>query len=177
MVEIDKAVIELHKKYIGTGLYEHPKLNIRIGDGAEFIKKTNKIFDVIIADTTDEDSAVSASFALFTSDFFENSFKKLSDDGIFIIQSDGWGRDYRYVSKNTLLKLKRIFKKTYLCLACIPSMYPGFMTFIAASKKYDPRIPLRKPDFKTKYYSPDIHRAAFVLPLEIKNFLLTNKNN
>lgn len=174
MVELDKAVIEMHKKHIGSGLYQHPKLSLHIGDGAKFVRKTDKTFDIVIVDTTDcpnDDYVNPCSASLFSQNFFKDCFRVLSAQGILVIQSDGGGIEYRGTCKKTLLKLQNIFPKAYLYLACIPSLYPGFMTFCIASKKYDPRFPLREPDFESKYYSPEIHKAAFALPPEIKDFL------
>lgn len=181
MVELDEAVIHLHKKHIGIGLYEDPKLTIHIGDGAEFVYNTDEKFDVIIMDSTDgpcEEIAAPASTPLYTEKFFEACFHRLHDDGIFVTQSDGHGAEYRSVGRNNFRMLGKFFPETYNYLACIPCLYPGFMVFTIASKTYNPRIPARTPDFETDYYSPDIHQAAFVLPPSMKRYLgIQGKND
>ncbi len=173
MVEIDKSVIDLHREYIGIGLYEHPKLTVQIGDAAEFIYDTSEKFDVIIMDSTDapsEDVSSPASIPLYTETFFDACFQHLHEDGIFVTQSDGAGIEYRSISRDNLRMLRQFFPKTYNYLACIPSLYPGFMVFTIGSKVHDPRIPQREPDFETGYYSPAIHQAAFVIPPALKKF-------
>lgn len=53
--EIDTMVIEVSKKYFPeyAHIWNHPKLTLFTGDGAEFLKNHKKSFDVIIIDSSD----------------------------------------------------------------------------------------------------------------------------
>ena len=69
--------------------------------------------------------------------------------------------------------IEGIFPIIHLYTAHIPT-YPGSMWgFTMGSQKYDPTT-LRKEDIfapDTKYYSPDMHFAAFCLPPFVKELI------
>ena len=179
MVDIDESVIKLHKEYFGTGVYEDPRLEIKINDAAEFVKKCSDKFDIIINDCTDppgQDYNNPASNTLFSIDFYQNCFNCLEKDGIYVMQSDGACNEYRHFMKEHKNNLNKIFPIAKNYTALIPSLYPGPSAFTIASKKYDPSIPTRSINFKTKYYSHDIHKSAFVLPPDLKHYISDTKN-
>jgi spermidine synthase len=174
MVDIDEAVIRLHRQHIGSGVYAHPKLDLRIGDGAEFIRLTDETFDVIILDATDVPLAPEIDWAcspLYTDAFFQGCFDRLTDQGVFVTQSDGADPLWRGAARKQLGQLRRFFPKAYTYQASIPSLCPGMHLFTVASKAADPRVPIRATGFETQYYSAQIHRAAFVLPPELERYL------
>jgi spermidine synthase len=58
-------------------------------------------------------------------------------------------------------------------LATIPT-YPGWLwSFTLGSKKYDPLAVdvSRIPDLGFRYYTPELHRAAFALPRFVSELL------
>ena len=77
LIDIDKDVIDECKKYlpnINNGAFNNDKLNLIIGDGIEFVKKSqNNTFDVIIVDSTDPSYPLDQSISnvLFTEDFYK----------------------------------------------------------------------------------------------------------
>ena len=49
MAELDPVVIEISRKYLGSihrGALDDPRLEIRIGDGFEYVRSTNERFDM-----------------------------------------------------------------------------------------------------------------------------------
>ena len=81
MVEIDSLVINACKKHLkATAVsFDNPSLNLKIGDGSQFIKKYKSAFDVIIVDSSDP---VGPSSILFGESFYKDVFKALKKDGI-----------------------------------------------------------------------------------------------
>ena len=59
MAELDPVVIDISKKWLGAihnGAFDDPRLEVKIGDGFEFVKTTSERFDMIVLDLTDPDT-------------------------------------------------------------------------------------------------------------------------
>lgn len=171
LCEIDGAVIEECKKYlpeISCGL-ENPKCQVFIGDGIKYVKEHKNEFDVIIVDSTDPFSIAEG---LFGGNFYKDIYEALTEDGIFIAQTET-----PFFLPETVRKVfydaKNIFPITKLFMAAIPTYPGGYWSFTIGSKKYDPeKVDISAiPDIDTKYYTPQLHKACFVLPRYIQNVI------
>src|SRR5690606_38524556 len=102
---------------------------------------------------------------LFERGFYAAIYEALREDGIFVAQTDNpWFKAdlIRQVQKD----VSEIFPITHLYWANIPTYPSGLWTFTIGSKRYDP-LQIDEtaiPDIATKYYTPQLHKAAFVLP-------------
>lgn len=175
-VEIDAQVVDMCKQYLpnhSAGAYEDPRVNIVINDGANFVRECGDHFDVIISDSTDP---IGPGDVLFTSDFYENCKKCLTDDGVLVTQN---GVAYMQLDEvtTTAKRLQPYFTdQTFYC-AAIPTYIGGVMTFAWASNNPALRsvttetIAQRFKDIKTRYYNPAIHAASFALPQYILDAL------
>ena len=69
--------------------------------------------------------------------------------------------------------IKQSFPITKLYLAAIPTYPSGLWTFTMGSKKYDPLEVDESaiPEIETKYYTPRLHKAAFVLPKFVEDLV------
>lgn len=170
MVEIDKQVIQLAKKYlpkICKGSFSDKRLGLIIDDGAKYIKETPKKFDVVIIDSPDP---IGPAKILFSRQFYQDVSKVLNPNGIMIRQT---GSTFLQpdVVKNNYRRVKKIFPKAFLQLAAVPTYIGGFFSFIIGSKKIDfskiSKHQIRKKylklNLKTKYYNPDIQLASLQL--------------
>jgi len=171
LCEIDEAVIKECKKYlpeISCGL-EDPRCNIFIGDGIKYVKDHKNEFDVIIVDSTDPFSIAEG---LFGGNFYKDISEALTEDGIFIAQTET-----PFFLPETVKKVfkdaKNIFKVTKLFMAAIPTYPGGYWSFTIGSKKYDPeKVDISSiPNIDTKYYTPELHKACFVLPRYIQDII------
>ena len=171
LCEIDKAVIEECKKYlpeISCGL-EDPKCEVFIGDGIKYVKEHKNEFDVIIVDSTDPFSIAEG---LFGGNFYKDISESLTEDGIFIAQTET-----PFFLPETVKKVfcdaKNIFPITKLFMAGIPTYPGGYWSFTIGSKKYDPeKVDISViPNINTRYYTPELHKACFVLPRYIQNVI------
>lgn len=164
MVEIDRAVIELCEKFLpnhSQGAFHHEKTHIVIDDGARFVRETDEVFDVIICDSTDP---VGPGEVLFGIPFYRDCLNCLSDGGLFasqngvpVIQADELVESHA--------KLCSVFPEVHHFVAPIPTYVGGFMVFSLSSNGKVIKKPSRKLPFQNlKYYTEEIHRAAFALP-------------
>ncbi|WP_062052002.1 spermidine synthase [Bacillus sp. JCM 19034] len=164
LVEIDGKVVEYSKRYLPTiaGGLDDPRVDVQIDDGFMHIAKAENEYDVIMVDSTEP---VGPAVKLFEKGFYEGIAKALKEDGIFVAQTDNpWfhgdliTKVYRDVSE--------IFPITNLYTANIPTYPSGLWTFTIGSKKYDPlKVEANRfHEIETKYYTKELHSAAFALP-------------
>ncbi|WP_343154437.1 polyamine aminopropyltransferase [Buchnera aphidicola (Aphis aurantii)] len=178
MVEIDINIVNLCKKYFpdhSNNAYEDPRLELIINDGLNFIKQTDKKFDLIISDSTDP---VGPGKNLFISDFYLNCKKKLKKNGIFVAQN---GVSF-FQTKEIILtyeNLKKYFFDANFYQASIPTYYGGTMMFAWGSDNIEFRLNnlkklksrIKKSKLSFNYYNPRIHIGSFYLPQYIINAL------
>ncbi|GAW93382.1 spermidine synthase [Calderihabitans maritimus] len=171
LVEIDEKVIEASRKYlpqIGSA-FDDPKAEIVVADGIKHVQEHENEYDVIIIDSTDP---VGPAVGLFSEDFYRQVHRALKDDGILVAQTESPFFNEELVS-SVYKSLKKIFAISKVYLATVPSYPGGLWCFTMGSKKYDPeQVDLEKiPPLNTRYYNPQIHKAAFVLPNFIAELL------
>lgn len=169
LVDIDGKVIEYSKKFlpsIAAGL-EDARVEVIVGDGFMHIAEAENEYDVIMVDSTEP---VGPAVNLFSRGFYAGISNALKEDGVFVAQSDNpWFKGD--LIKQVQSDVKEIFPITKLYLANIPTYPSGLWAFTIGSKKYDPlNVPAERfHDVDTKYYTPELHNAAFVLPKFVKD--------
>ena len=162
LVEIDGRVVETSKMYLPeiSRSLEDPRLEIIVDDGIEHVRRNKCVYDMIIVDSTDP---VGPAVGLFALEFYRNIFESLTGEGLFVAQTESpfFNSDLiREVFKN----ISSVFPVARLYLACVPTYPGGMWSFTMGSKKHDPlkADPATLPD--CRYYSPELHKAAFTLP-------------
>ncbi|NLL19875.1 MAG: polyamine aminopropyltransferase [Clostridia bacterium] len=171
LVEIDRRVVEVSKEYlpeISVGL-QNPKVEIIYDDGIKHVKEHKNTYDLIIVDSTDP---VGPAVGLFAKEFYASVFEALTDEGIFVAQTESPFFEDQLI-RRVYKDVKDIFPVAKLMLANIPTYPGGLWTFTMGSKKYDPeQADLSNiPPLNTKYYSPEVHKAAFVLPPFVQDII------
>ncbi|CAJ1016458.1 Spermidine synthase tetramerization domain/Spermine [Leishmania utingensis] len=172
LVDIDGAVIEQSKRHfpqIACGL-ANPCVTAMVGDGVAFVGNApDNVYDVVIIDTTDPEGPASE---LFGAEFYKNVRRILRPGGIVCNQGESiWlhrpliEKMMSFLKKDigfTTVKYAMIYTPTYPC---------GSIGTLVCAKSVDtdltvPRRPVESLGFadELKYYSSDMHRAAFVLP-------------
>ena len=179
-VEIDAAVIELCKQYFpahSDGAFDHPKAEIVIGDGIEFVNNTGERFDVILSDSTDP---MGPGEVLFTERFYQGVARSLSAGGIFSAQN---GVPFLQLdeTRQTHERLKHLFADTGFFMTSVPSYVGGAMALAWACKDAGLRESMtleriskryQAAGFVARYYNPAIHLAAFALPQYVQDALV-----
>jgi len=173
MVEIDAAVVEACKQYLPSlGAWEDPRLELIIGDGIRYVKEADvEPFDVVILDGTDP---VGPGEGLFNRDFFVGAKRVLASDGVFAMQSES-----PILSNQLFLEIvatvRSVFRRADPYFGPVPLYAAGVWSWLYASDTADPMdidaARLAHIEEGCKYYNGDIHRAAFVLPNQLRRQL------
>lgn len=171
LVEIDGKVVEYSKKYLPTiaGALDDERVDVQIADGFMHIAKSENEYDVIMVDSTEP---VGPAVKLFEKGFYEGISKALKEDGVFVAQTDNpWFQ--QDLIRNVYSDIKEIFPITRVYTANIPTYPSGLWTFTIGSKTKDPLEVSedRFHDIETKYYTKDLHKAAFALPKFVGDLL------
>ena len=85
MAELDPVVIDIARKYLGAihkGALDDPRLEIRIGDGFEYVRSATERFDMIVLDLTDPDTPA---FHLYSEEFFRMCQRCLKPGGMLTL--------------------------------------------------------------------------------------------
>ena len=171
-VEIDEEVIRVSKKFfptVSSGI-DDAKVEVKIMDGADFIKNLSDSIDVIIVDSTD---IIGFARSLFTEDFFNSVIKALKPEGLFVTHSESL-----HFHLDIVIEVQQILKKAFplVDLYAVPiATYPGnWWAFSIGSKTLNPRDIKRPFKIKTRYYDDEIHRHAF-LPHKLYRRLMDRK--
>jgi len=174
LVEIDQMVVEKSQEFLPTiaSAFGHPRARVLFEDGEKFLAQCREKFDVILVDASDP---VGPAEVLFQKPFHESALHALRDDGIFITQSESPFFHQKTV-RSLYRNLGQVFPIVRMYHAYIPTYPSGIWSFAFCSKKYDPfeRYAADAERWKgvtTKYYNPEVHRAAFALPNFMKDLV------
>ena len=174
MVEIDAGVVEFSKQYLpslSAGAFEDARLNLVIADGAAFVRESADTFDVIIADSTDP---VGPGEVLFTDSFYGHVKRRLATGGIFVTQN---GVPFLQGDelKGTMRAFRALYRDATCYLATIPTYAGGPMAFGWGTDGAARQVELTVLETRfaaagiaTRYYTPEVHKAAFALPGYVK---------
>ena len=171
MAELDPVVIEISRKYLGSihrGALDDPRLEIRIGDGFEYVRSTNERFDMIVLDLTDPDTPA---FHLYSEEFFRMCQRVLKPGGMLTLHLGSPVYQAETVRKNTA-NLRKVFKHVAPLSLFIP-LYGSQWCLAVASDTIDPRATsvetiaqrmLERGLGDLRFYHPAMHAALFTLP-------------
>lgn len=174
MVEIDGRVVELCKEYLpelSHGLND-PRVDVKVTDGLKYVKTVRNEYDVVIVDSSDP---LGPAVGLFREEFYRDVAAALKDDGVMVAQTESpWLTPD--VVRDIVQAVSNAFdSKAYLYLTTVPIYSLGQWSFTMGTKGLDPRrsrLALDEmPPFETKYYTPEIHAAAFALPRATRKLL------
>ena len=164
MVEIDSLVIKACKKYLKSTAcsFHHPKLNLKIEDGSEFIAGKKSAFDIIIVDSSDP---VGPSSVLFNESFYKNIYRALKTNGLLTAQA---GNPFYNIKKQkeTLKMCKKLFHYAGFYNYSNLTYPAGPWSFLFASKGPHPiknfkKERLKKSKIAFSYYNAEIHKSSF----------------
>ena len=163
-VELDEAVLKACRKYLPEicGKWKDPRLELIIGNGAEFVRKaadSGRKFDLVILDSTDP---VGPAIELFEPPFHQNLAACLTETGVIVRQS-GLPVTMPGVMPFIRKRFLDVLPNVHVYLAPMPT-YGGEIAFVAASRDKDLDLSRSKSDYTGRYYNPGIHPASFQLP-------------
>jgi len=175
-VEIDDAVVEFSRtnfSEFNAPVFDDPRFDLVIADGARFVAETERRFDVVMVDSTDP---MGPGAVLFTEAFYRNVHRCLTPGGVLVTQNG-----VPFLQREELVTSVRhfasIYKDAAAYVAAIPTYFGGHMAFGWATDNADLRktpvdVLTERFDaagFDTRYYTPEVHAAAFALPRFIRD--------
>ncbi|MGH1483225.1 MAG: polyamine aminopropyltransferase [Geminicoccales bacterium] len=171
MVEIDPSVVTMcreHLPSISGDAFDDPRLDLVFADGVDYVRTTDKRFDIAIIDSTDP---IGPGEVLFTETFYQGGKRILKDGGILVTQNG-----VPFVQGDELTQSVRLLRGLFADASCYMATVPGYvggpMAFGWGTDNPDLRsTPLNvlrerfaEAAIKTDYYTPEVHQAAFALP-------------
>lgn len=170
MCEIDEHVVEVSKRFLGdvtASSFNDDRLELLFEDAAKFVEGRRSVFDVVIVDSSDP---VGPAESLYTSGFYAALRQSLKPGGIICTQGECQWLHLDLIAK-VLGDCAMAFPTVDYAFTTIPTYPCGQIGFLICSLSAEPQM-LREPkrpvsremQAALRYYSPDVHRAAFVLP-------------
>ena len=171
MCEIDEAVVRVSREHL-PGLsgeaFDDARTKLVIDDGAAFVARCKDAFDAVIVDSTDP---IGAAEVLFGTDFYEACRKALKPDGILVAQT---GSPYYQADefRSAIANVLSVFGMVEPYMGAVPT-YPGVLWSYAAATDGPPvsatsadevRSRLDDRGIQTRFYTPELHPAAFAVP-------------
>jgi spermidine synthase len=173
-VEIDAGVIEFCKKYLPSlsdGAFAHEKARVVIADGAKYAAETQDCYDVIIVDSTDPQGPGAV---LFTEPFYRDCRRMLKPGGIMVTQCGNPSIHPDELEFTQGRQRAAGFADVTYYFAAVPTYIGGSMALGWASDEPALRqvgadeLERRGVPADLRYYTPEIHKAAFAHPAWMK---------
>jgi spermidine synthase len=171
-VEIDASVVEFSKEHFPEftrPVLTNKRFDLVIADGMHYVAKTERRFDVIIVDSTDPQGPGKV---LFSEKFYAACRRCMTKGGVMVTQN---GVPILQSGELTagIRKFRKLFADGYCYVAAIPTYVGGHMAMGWATDNTKLRQASVKTiadrykkagSFATKYWTPEVHVAAFALP-------------
>ena len=180
MVEIDGEVIKACKEFLPeiANSFDHPKLELLVDDGIEFIKNAKpESYDIIIVDGSDP---VGPAEGLFSVEFYTNCYNALKKDGIMLAQGESPKfNEKAFTELNHTLQDIFGENKAPISLFFVPT-YPTGMWCFQYGVKGDkhPKYVTNEAEIDSfseanglRYYNADVHKGSFATPNFVKTLL------
>jgi spermidine synthase len=168
MVEIDKAVVDLcreHMPSVSEGVFDDPRFEFIVGDGAEVIRSLAGRCDAIMIDSTDP---IGPAQSLFNTSFYESVYAALREDGITIHQTGALILQ-PFEAPGSWRQIERTFDDVRVVQFANVSYHGGPFSLTAGSRgrrvfksaERNARRNYRKAGFTTSWYSPEISARPY----------------
>jgi spermidine synthase len=171
-VEIDASVVEFSREHFAEftkPVLGNKRFDLVIDDGMDYVRRTDRRFDVIIVDSTDPQGPGKV---LFTRKFYAACKRCLTAGGVLVTQNG-----VPLLQPAELVSSVRHFRSLFADAGCyvaaIPTYVGGHMAMgWATDDKRLREVPLktiaeryrRAGRLPTRYWTPEVHKAAFALP-------------
>ena len=178
VAELDSGVVDVAKEYLGkihNGVFDDPRLDVRIMDGKAYIETTQDRFDQIVIDLTD---ASGPSLALYTREFYGACRHVLGEGGVLSLHLES-----PIAHPNTFNRivktLQSAFKIVRPYLVYVPT-YGSLWGMAFASDTVDPlALSAEEVDHRIntralhslQFYNGDTHCAVFAHPNFVRTLL------
>ncbi|MFN3884018.1 MAG: polyamine aminopropyltransferase [Rhodocyclaceae bacterium] len=171
IAELDAEVIEAAKHHLAAvhrGVFDHPKLEIRIGDGFAYLEATQDRFDLVLFDLTDPDTPAAS---LYTAASFAKARRVLDAGGALVLHI-GSPIFHPERVRQIVAELRQVFPHVH-CYGLYIPLYGAYWGLAVASNGLDPSaleaatVAQRLGERGIRdlqYYNAAVHGALFALP-------------
>jgi spermidine synthase len=179
MVEIDGDVIEVAKQHfqaVHNGVFDNPKLKVRVEDGMKFVRETQERFDLVALDLNDP---VGPAAALYSMEFFQQLRQVLAPGGALVLHLGSPVAQPERVAELSQ-RLHSVFRIVRPYTVYIP-LYGSLWAMAVCSDKLDPkaftadeidrRIEQRKLQ-ELRFYNGETHEGVFALPYYVRDLVI-----
>ena len=159
--------------------FDDPRFELRIGDGAAFVRETEQRFDLVLLDLTDP---VGEAVALYQRDFFAACRNVLSPGGALTMHI-GAPVFHPQRASDIVANLRQVFPVVRPYLVTVP-LYGAQWGFACASDSLDP-LSLTEEDVEQRiaerklqdlqFYNGATHRGIFALPNFVRKLVEPQK--
>ncbi len=175
LCEIDPLVVQACREFLPTisaGL-DDPRVKVIHGDGAAFVRDTEKRFDLVLVDSTDP---VGPAKALFEVPFYQSVKRVLGGTGAAVFQTES-PLFMEGVFTTSVKLLREVFgqNRAHPYFATIPCYPGGLWSFTFCSELHNPResstVRQAGPAEPVRYYDPGMRQAVFSAPVFVRRML------
>jgi spermidine synthase len=175
MCEIDRRVVEVSRDLmprLSSGAFDDPRTTMVCDDGAAYVAGSEDAFDAIVVDSTDP---VGPAVVLFGEEFYGACGRALKPGGVLVAQTGSpmhQEREFRLARGN----MSAVFRTVETYQGFVPT-YPGVVWSFTCATDADPVSSVDvRPRFEarglaTRFYTPELHAAAFVLPAFVEELV------
>ncbi|MCF6209584.1 MAG: polyamine aminopropyltransferase [Gammaproteobacteria bacterium] len=175
-VEIDERVTRLAEQYFPElcELNDDPRATLIFGDGIQWVKDAaGESLDVVIIDSTDP---IGPAEGLFSRSFYEDCLRVLRPGGMIVQQSES-PLLHLHILRDMHSAMCGAGYADVKTLQFPQMIYPSGWWSATIARKGEKIEGLREADvaakpFETKYYTAEIHWAAFVLPMFLRQVVV-----
>lgn len=185
LAEIDPEVVEACRRHFPelASSIDDPRVRLCLGDGIAHVAEHPGEYDVILVDSTDP---VGPAVGLFSESFYAGCRRALRPGGLMAAQTESPVFHADLIAR-AFSRMRAVFPVTRLYLAPVPTYPGGLWSFTIGSTGPDPADPWgghqprgredegttgpRGGFLATRYYTPEVHRAAFALPAFVQQIL------
>lgn len=171
IAELDAEVVRVAKQYLGEvhrGVFDDPRLTVRIGDGFQHVRETAERYDLALLDLTDPETPAGS---LYTREFFAQVKNVLNPGGAIVLHIGTPVFEPEQVRRITA-DLRASFA-TLRCYGLYIPLYGAYWGLAVAADELDPlaleaatvaeRL-TRRNIGALGYYNAEVHGALFALP-------------
>ena len=186
MVDIDAEVVDTCRRLLpewSQGAFEDARTRLVIQDARRYLEENREPFDVLIVDITDPLEG-GPSYRLFTKEFYELVWSRLTDEGLLAVQSEDALMGDTQAFATICRTLASVFPIVRPYAVDVPSFGVPW-GFTVASKVMDPlelsveevnrRLAGRVGD-KLRFYDGLTHQGLFGLPKYLRNAIDAQAN-
>jgi len=174
MVEIDPEVLRVSAEFLDVdrGLLDellagrHPRAELVVGSGSDYVAEKEAAFDVIVADSTDP---VGPAAVLFSEPFYRDVYRALRPGGAYVTQA---GSVYLFTDEfaDAYQKMRRVFDRVWAFSFPVIGYASPWAFLVGGKGDYDfEAVSLeRAAGLELAYYDPERHATLFQLPRSVR---------